>query len=89
MKIIKEKMFYEELKTLLNNGEISFYEDENLNLIISGEEFKDDMGVYNLIREILNMSIKRFALMQNILDRYDNEEYWEGDIVNNSDYDEV
>jgi hypothetical protein len=89
MKTIKEKMFYEELKTLLNNGEISFYEDENLNLIISGEEFKDDMGVYNLIREILNMSIKRFALMQNILDRYDNEEYWEGDIVNNSDYDEV
>jgi len=33
--------------------------------------------------------IKRYVLMNDILERYDNKEYWDVDIINNPDISEV
>lgn len=88
MKTIKEDLEFEELKTLLNGGIIDFYEDDNIKLKITGNNFKD-CNDFKFILSLLNMTDKEFYLMQNILDRYNNEEYWDIDILNNTDYDEV
>ena len=86
MKIIEEDLDFEELKTLLNGGTIDFYEDERIKLKITGNNFKNQ-DMFKFILSLFNMSEKDYRLMENILERYDNEEYWDRDILNNSDLD--
>lgn len=77
-----EELMAEELITILNGGVIDFMsadETEGLgcNIKIIGKEFGTEQSKF--MAKILQMDPKRFDLMINILDRYDNEEYWDYD----------
>ena len=88
-KVINEELELEELKSLLMGKTIDFLDLEECNtkIKINGKNF-EGAGVFKFFVEVLNMSFKRTELMFDILERYDNEEYWDRDIIDNEDYDE-
>lgn len=87
MRTIQEDLLIEELQSLLEGKTIDFLEleDEQVSIKISGKNFYG--SVFELMQSVLKMNHKRFALMKDILERYDNEEYWNNDILDNPDYD--
>ncbi len=81
---VNETLLIEELKSLLEGKTIDFLDlEEGIKIKINGKDFKDHR--FEFLHKVLNMSSKRFELMFNILDRYDNEEYWEVDIIGNEE----
>jgi len=92
MKTIKisETIMKEELDSLSDNKTIDFINSEfnGINIIIKIKGIDTESKYEKVVRKNNNLSkIKRGLLTENILDRYDNEEYWDYDIINNSDYD--
>ena len=89
MKTINETLTIEELKSLLEGKTIDFLdlEEQNIKIKINGKYF--DCYVFKFFVEVLNMSDKRCELMFDILERYDNGEYWKQDILDNEDYGEL
>ena len=79
MNEVNETLCVEELKTLLSGGEINFYKDDNIAIKINGKDFIDVN--FNLMLKILNMNEERVALLENIMLRYDNEEYWDYETI--------
>lgn len=81
MKTINETIQIEEIKTLLKGETIDFLElkDHNLKIKINGKDFKNDDQI-KFILQVLNMKKAEFYLMDNILERYNNCEYWNEDL---------
>ena len=90
-KTINEKLTIEELKSLLEGKTIDFLdlEEQGIKIKINGKNFDCGVFKFKFFVEVLNMSDKRCELMFDILERYDNEEYWEIDILENEDYGEL
>jgi len=80
MKIIKENLIIEELLSLLIGNTIEFYEDVNIRLDISGKNLNLSEEKSELLREILLMENKELHQTIDILERYNNEEYWKEDL---------
>ena len=86
MEIIKEPLLIEELETLLKGGEIDFLVLGQYKIKITGENFTEDR--FESILEILKMTDTEYYLMENILGRYNNEEYWDKDFKNELEMEE-
>ena len=75
----------EEFETLLHGGTINLLENDDGEVILTIQgintykELESDLCSHSLN--------KRIALRENILERYDNSEYCERDIINNPDFD--
>ena len=82
--VINETLYLEELQSLNDGKEIDFIDGE-----YEGVKVKVKITGVNMIPNYKGMVLdKRRVLRENILDRYDNEEYWDQDILDNSDYDQ-
>lgn len=79
-KIIDETLQIEELKTLLKGGTIDFLdlEEQNTKIRINGKDFDSDL--IKFISQVLDMGEVEFYLMEDILERYNNGDYWDWDL---------
>lgn len=84
--IITEELIHEELLSLLAGDEISFIENEDCEIKISGAQFKfencttdEDKFVrdrYKFAKTVLKLNEEDFYNMIDIMDRYNNPEYF-------------
>jgi hypothetical protein len=82
MKLIKTSLFIEEIISLIKGKTIDYYEDDNIKVQISGKDLNISENKAILMKKILDMNEKDFNNLIDIIERYDNPEYYNNELNN-------
>lgn len=82
MKTIKTSLFIEEIISLIKGRTIDYYENDNIKVQISARDLNISENKAILMKKILDMNEKDFNNLIDIIERYDNPEYYNNELNN-------